>query len=61
MAKRGRPKHYPPAAARARGVLVQTKAGAIWNATLGRDGGTPYYASAATDEALRAAVRQFDG
>jgi DNA-binding CsgD family transcriptional regulator len=53
--------YYPPATAGARGVLVQTKAGAIWNATSGRDGGTPYYASAATDDALRAAVRQLAG
>ena len=50
--------YFPPDTAGARGILVQTTTGAIWNGTLGRDGGTPYYASAATDDALRAAVRQ---
>lgn len=53
--------YYPPGAAGARGILVQTKMGEIWNATLGRDGGEPYYASAATDAALRSAVRQLAG
>jgi len=50
--------YYPPTTVGERGVLVQTRAGAIWNATLGLDGGQAYYAAAATDEALRAAVRQ---
>ncbi len=50
--------YYPPAAAGARGILVQTKMGAIWNATLGRDGGPPYYAAAATDATLRTAAQE---
>lgn len=53
--------YYPPGTAGGRGILVQTKAGWIWNATLGRDGGDPFYASAATDAALGAAVRQLGG
>jgi hypothetical protein len=50
--------YYPPHSAAERGILVQTDAGMIWNATLGTDGGGPYYAAPATDTALRAAVRQ---
>jgi hypothetical protein len=53
--------YYPPGVASARGILVPTKMAEIWNATLGRDGGPPYYASAATDDAFRAAVRQLAG
>jgi hypothetical protein len=50
--------YYPPAAAGMRGVLVAMRGGEIWNATNGGGGGSPQYASVATDDALRAAVRQ---